>query len=191
MITPNFNPFPELQTERLLLSRLSLSDASEVFRMRSNPEVMRYINRPLPQSIADAEAWISMILAALENNDGITWKLSTKEEPQKLIGTAGLWRIEKENDRAEIGYMIEPAFHGRGLMSEAVKPILDYGFDVLKLHSIEGLIDPRNIGSARVLEKTGFTLEAVLKENYRVRDEYGDTGIYTIWKPGSVLNRNS
>lgn len=183
MLSPNFTPFPELTTARLLLRRLSLSDAPAVQRLRSNTEVMKYINRPLTRTTEEAEAWIAVILEALEKNDGITWCICLKEAPEEHVGTIGLWRIEKENYRAEIGYMLEPHLQGRGFMYEALQKVVEYGFREMKLHSIEGQIDPRNAASAALLKKTGFVQEACFKENHFLRGSFADTAIYSLLTP--------
>lgn len=180
MLSLNFSPFPQLETPRLLLRQLTLADAPGVQHLRSNPEVMRYINRPLALTLQDAEAWVGMVMEALASNNGITWCISLKETPAAHVGTIGLWRIEKENDRAEIGYMLEPHLHGKGLMFEALQAVVGYGFTAMQLHSVEARIDPRNGASEALLKKSGFIKEAHFKENYRLGDGFADTAVYSL-----------
>lgn len=183
MLTPNFSPFPERTTERLLLRQLTLADAPAVMHLRGNPDVMKYINRPLALTVADAEAWVNIVADVLQKSDGISWCICLKEDPSLHVGNIGLWRLEKENYRAEIGYMLEPSLHGKGIMLEAIEAVVDYGFRHMKLHSIEGRIDPRNIASGKLLEKTGFTKEAYFKENYHLPGGFADTAVYSILSP--------
>lgn len=183
MLSPIFTPFPELRTDRLLLRQMTLSDAPHLQQLRSNEEVMKYINRPLTQTLEEAESWINMIIEALENNNGITWSICLKEAPSDHVGNIGFWRIDKENHRAEIGYMLEPSQQGKGLMYEALQKVIDFGFGALKLHSIEGQIDPRNIASAALLKKAGFVQEAYFKENYYLRGGFADTAVFSILTP--------
>lgn len=183
MLTPNFTPFPVLTTTRLLLRQMTRSDAAAVHRLRSNPEVMKYIGRPLTQSVEDAEKWIGVIAEALEKADGITWAMCLAESPGEHIGNIGLWRWEKENHRAEIGYMIEPGHQGNGLMGEALEVVMRYGFGELGLHSIEGRIDPRNGASASVLKRAGFVQEAYFKENYNLHGQFVDTMVFSALTP--------
>jgi [ribosomal protein S5]-alanine N-acetyltransferase len=183
MLSPLFTPFPELQTERLLLRQMTLSDAPGVQQLRSQEEVMRYINRPLTRTLEEAERWISVIIDALEKNSGITWCICLKEAPLKHVGSIGLWRIEKENHRAEIGYMLEPTLQGKGIMYEALQKVLEYGFKELKLHSVEAQIDPRNAASAALLKKAGFVQEAYFKENCYHNESFTDTAVYCILTP--------
>jgi ribosomal-protein-alanine N-acetyltransferase len=146
---------------------------------------MKYINRPLTLTLEDAEKWISVVIEALTNNEGITWCICLKETPEEHVGTIGLWRIEKENYRAEIGYMLEPQSQGKGIMYEAIQQVLDYGFRELKLHSVEGHIDSRNNASAALLKKAGFVQEAYFKENYYLRGSFADTAVYSLLTPNS------
>ncbi len=183
MLSPQFTPFPELKTDRLLLRQMTLADAARVQQLRSNEEVMKYINRPLTRTNEEAESWISIIIEALAKNEGITWCLCLKETPNEHIGSIGLWRIEKENYRAEIGYMLEPTLQGKGLMYETLQKVLEYGFGELQLHSIEARIDPRNTASSALLRKAGFVQEALFRENYFLRGQFADTAVYSILTP--------
>lgn len=183
MLTPNFSPFPELTTKRLLLRQMTLNDAPAVKRLRSNAEVMQYINRPLTKTLEEAQNWISVILEALANNNGITWCLCLKDTPLEHVGSIGFWRIDKENHRAEIGYMLEPYLHGKGMMYEALQAVVEYGFCAMKLHSIEAQIDPRNNASEALLKKGGFEQEAYFKENYRLGEGFADTAVYSLLSP--------
>ena len=179
MLTVNFHPFHNLETERLILRRVDNNDYKEVLSLRSNPETMKYIPRPLLKNEDDALAHILMIETKIQNNEGINWAITIKGDP-KLIGVIGHYRIQLENYRAEIGYMILPEFNGQGIVTEAVKEVVKYGFEIMKLHSIEAVIDPDNVASANVLEKNGFVKEAHLKENEFHEGRFYDSVIYSI-----------
>jgi ribosomal-protein-alanine N-acetyltransferase len=183
MLTVNFSPFPVLETDRLILRRITTADANAVFRLRSNPETMKYVPRPLAVTIDDALAHIANIEEKIVLNSGINWAITLKGSPD-FIGIIGNFRIEFENYRAEIGYMLLPEFNGQGIVSEAIARVVQYGFEEMKLHSIEAIIDPDNIASARVLEKNHFVREAHLKENEFYNGQFLDTVIY------SILNSN-
>lgn len=179
MLTLNFNPFHDLETERLLLRRVDNNDYKEVLALRSNPETMKYIPRPLLKNEEEAFAHIAMIENKIINKEGINWAITIKDD-HRLIGIIGHYRIQVENYRAEIGYMILPEFNGQGIVTEAVKEVVKYGFDIMKLHSIEAVIDPDNIASAKVLEKNGFVKEAHFKENEFHEGHFYDSVIYSI-----------
>jgi ribosomal-protein-alanine N-acetyltransferase len=182
MLEPNFSPFPEITTERLLLRRTTEQDAGEIFFLRSNDDVMKYIDRPRAVSMQDAEDFLDLINKSLDVNDGITWGITMKENPERLIGTIGYWRMKKEHFRAEIGYMLNPAFWKKGIMKEAIRAVIDFGFNTMRLHSIEANINADNVASAGVLEAIGFIKEAHFKEDFFFDGIFRDTIIYSKLK---------
>ena len=179
MLTINFSPFPNLETERLFLRKVDSNDIKEIFALRSNPETMKYIPRPLVKTDEEALEHINMIDSKIDSNEGINWAITLKDN-SKLIGVIGHYRIKPENYRAELGYMLLPEYHGKGIVSEAVKEAVKYGFQVMKLNSLEAIIDPENYASAKVLEKNGFVKEAHLKEYEFFEGRFLDTVIYSI-----------
>ncbi len=179
MLQPCFDPFPLLHTPRLELRAVTLSDSEALFRMRSDPEVMRYIGKTPYTSIEEASQFIGQIQELLQNTEGITWAISLKGKPE-LIGTIGLWRILKAHYRAEIGYMLRREYWGKGYIQEALKTVIEYGFGQLRLHSIEAQIDPLNTVSEKLLEKNGFVREAYFRENFYFEGEFIDTAVYSL-----------
>src|SRR5205085_10036551 len=119
----------------------------------------------------------------LVENNGINWCICLKDASKEHVGTIGLWRIEKENYRAEIGYMLEPRLHGKGIMYEAMKAVLNYGFNMVGLHSVEAKLDPRNSASAALLKKAKFIQEGYFKENCRLGNDVADTAVYSLLTP--------
>jgi ribosomal-protein-alanine N-acetyltransferase len=183
MLNVNFDPFPELRTERLLLRKITDADTEQIFKLRSDKDVMKYIGKKPIVSKEEAKNWVKLIKDSLENNSGITWGIVEtfdKTSLPPIIGTIGLWRIIKENYRAEIGYMLLPEYWQKGFTKEAILKVIDYGFHEMKLHSIEARISPKNIGSATVLEKTGFVREAYFKEDFFFDGVFEDTAIYSL-----------
>ena len=181
MLTINFHPFKNLETERLLLRRVAASDIQEIRELRGNPETMKFIPRPLVTTDEEAMEHFKMINEKIENNSGINWAITLKGNP-KLIGIIGHYRIQPENHRCEIGYMILPQYNGQGIVTEAIKAVLEYGFDDLNMHSIEAVIDPENFASERVLIKNGFVKEAHILENELWDGKFWDTVIYSLLK---------
>src|SRR5437762_6791737 len=110
MLELNFSPFPEITTGKLLLRRTTTGDAAEIFFLRSSDDVMKYIDRPRATSLKDAEDFLDLVNKSLDANEGISWGITLKENPSKLIGYIGYWRMKKEHYRAEIGYALHPAY---------------------------------------------------------------------------------
>ncbi|PXY46588.1 GNAT family N-acetyltransferase [Flavobacterium hydrophilum] len=179
MLNFNFAPFPIVETDRLILRRITNDDVNEVFELRSNPETMKYIPRPLAKTTEDALEHIAMIEEKIATNNGINWGITLKDN-LKVLGIIGYYRLQPENYRAEIGYMLLPEFHGKGIITEAVKRLITYGFNDLKLHSIEAVIDPENFASEKVLQKCNFIKEAHLKESEFYDGKFLDKVIYSL-----------
>lgn len=182
MLEVNFTPFPIVHTERLALRRISSTDAADLFRLRSDKNVMQHIGRPIAMNIDDVMQIISVIEDLLVHNNGITWGITLKGK-KDLIGTIGLWRIIKEHHRAEVGYLLDPLLQGKGLMQEALKPILEYGFRNIKLHTVEAHVSPENTASIKLLERNHFIREAHFKENFFFNGKFLDSYIYSLITP--------
>jgi [ribosomal protein S5]-alanine N-acetyltransferase len=183
MLNINFDPFPTLETPRFLLRRSTPDDIPPLFAMRSDPNVMRFIPRPLCQTLEDAEKVYQMMDDRIHQNLGINWAISWREEPTSFIGVMGLFRIDTDNHRAEIGYMLPPEHWGKGIVSELIPYVTAYGFSSLNLHTMEAIIDPENHASRRVLEKNGFIQEAHIRENCLFEGKFLDTVILSLRHP--------
>lgn len=183
MADPGFFPFPILQTTGLVLRQVVLADVPEILFLRSNDQVMQYIDREKAKTVEEAAIFIQGIIDLYEKSDALMWGISLPENPEKLIGTIGYWHMQKEHYRAEIGYTLHPAYWNRGFISEAIPAVVAYAFGPMQLHSIEARIGPENGASARVLEKAGFTKDGYFKEDYYFKGVFKDTAVYSIVKP--------
>lgn len=161
----NFPPFTNLTTERLLLRELRLTDAHEIFLLRSNKEVNELIDRVTATSIDEAHQFINMIISNQLNNKSFMWVITLKDDP-KLIGTIVYWNIVKEKDQAEIGYEMLPQYHGKGIMQEAVLKVIDFGFKTLGLKTIMAEPKSTNQPSVKLLEKCGFVKTSKTEYGY-------------------------
>lgn len=182
MLNLQFTPFPVLETERLLLRKVRMSDAEVLFKLRSNANAMQYIPRELPKTIDDSKKMIKRIYRMERSNKGINWMIEVKEN-KDAIGYIGIFRIKKEDHRGEIGYMILPEFWRKGYASEALKAIEKLAFMHFKFHSLEADIDPENTSSRKVVESNGYALEAHFKENLFWQGKYLDSVIYSKINP--------
>lgn len=165
MIEINLNPFPELTTSRLLLRQLQMSDAEEIFLLRSDEKVNEFVERKRATSIEDARDYIDMITTNQNNGEGITWAITLKDDP-KLLGVIVFWNFLKEKDEAEIGYELLPAYHGKGIVQEGLLKVIEYGFKMLKLKTIGAYPKSTNRPSVNLLEKCGFVETAATENGY-------------------------
>jgi [ribosomal protein S5]-alanine N-acetyltransferase len=178
----NFSPFPVLETERLVLRRVVRSDVEDFFAIRSNPDVMHYILRPLATSYADVLAVIDVIDNLIATETGINWAITLKGEDRQ-IGTIGYLNINESSHRAEVGFVMNADYQRMGYTMEALKAVLDYGFSEMKLHVIEAMVNPENKASYLLLEKAGFTRAALFQDYKYHNGKYVDACIYTLMEP--------
>ena len=184
MLSLNFTPFPALETERLRFRQLLMADALEVFQLRSDERVNKFLTRSEYQTRDEAGTFINKINRGIHNNEWIYWAITFKEV-NKLIGTICLWNFEPENYRAEIGYELHPDHWGQGIMKEAMPAIISFAFSTIKLHSIEADVDPGNNQSVLLLEKNGFIKEGHFKEATFFNGRFADRAVY------SLINRSN
>ncbi len=151
----NFHPFPNFKTERLELRALRDEDEKEIFFFRSDPAILEFLDMPPAKTIEEARAFIKKIENIVQDGESIYWGIQLKNKLE-LIGTICLWNISSENCSAEVGYVLHPAFQGMGYMQEALKYVLDYGFKIMSLKSINADLSPNNLKSVRILEKNNF-----------------------------------
>lgn len=182
MLRLDLTHIPKLSTPRLILRELVDADTPAVFLLRSNPEVMRFIPKPLNTHTDEARLMVREFRQAALRNESIMWGITVKGS-NKVMGYIGFWRIIKEHDRAEIGYALHPDLWGQGLMSEAVAAVMEHGFRVMGLHSVEASVTPDNRSSIQVLERNGFVKEGHFKENFRSHGVFVDSVIYSRLTP--------
>jgi len=166
--------FPKIETKRLSLSSFEPEDVNNFFDLRSNEEFVKYLGlQPMSKKSA-ARDRVDEIIQDFKVGNGISWKISLKNQTA-LIGYIGFWKIFYPHFLAEIGFGIEKSHQKKGLMSEAMKEVLSFGFQILGLHRIDADIDPKNRASAALLKKFGFQKEGLFRENYYFEGNFLDS----------------
>jgi ribosomal-protein-alanine N-acetyltransferase len=168
---------PELFTERLIIRKLTTGDAQDIYDYSRDPEVARYVLWYPHRSIADSRFYIKCILRQYRNREPASYGIALKGSG-KVVGTIGFSYINNEHGCAEIGYSLAKSQWNKGLMTEALKAMLEYGFWSLNLHRIEATHDVRNPASGKVMEKCGMRLEGVLKGKLYSKGEHIDLAMY-------------
>lgn len=176
-----FDKFPVLQSERLSFVRHSLDHAEDMYALRTNPDVMQYLDVHPPKSIIDIENKIKENISNFDDKVGINWIIKMKGSDE-AIGYMGIWRIDKYNNRGEIGYALKKKYWNKGVATEAAKTIINYGFQEMQLHTIKANTNPENKGSQNLLTKLGFLKEAHFRQDYYFDAQYLDSAIYGLIK---------
>jgi len=182
-LTHVFAIFPMLETERYVLRAVTPEDAADIFHIRSDPRVTRYLAQQPMASLDEAVQRVEALRATFQEQTGIPWAIASRAHGQ-LIGTCVFWHLNRPHFRAEIGYELAPEWWGQGVMTEAVAAVLTFGFTLMGLHSVEAQMDPANTGSRRLLEKLGFVQEGYFRENYYdpIAAQFTDTAVFSLLK---------
>ncbi|EOR94291.1 GCN5-related N-acetyltransferase [Arcticibacter svalbardensis MN12-7] len=145
-----------LITPRLILRPLCTEDAYRIHLIRSDKDLNKYLDRRISTGIADAEAHILMIENLVKKKQSMNWAIVEKEE-DILIGTIGFWNFDVENEIVEIGYELLPSYQGKGLMIEAMKQVIKFGFEQMNAQSITAFPSVENRKSIALLERAKFS----------------------------------
>ena len=170
---------PTIETERLLLRKITLNDASDMFEYASNPEVSEYTMWSTHVSIEDTKYFLKSLTKMYKKRELVDWGIVHKAE-KKFIGTCGFVEWSMTHSRAEIGYALSARYWSEGYMSEAVNAIIEFGFREMLLNRVVGRCEVHNIASARVMEKVGMQFEGILRQQLFVKGKYWDLKIYSI-----------
>lgn len=176
----NITPFPILQSSRLVLRPIEANDAKALFDYFSKDEVTEFYDLPTFTTIGEATALIENWQERYSKGENIRWAITLKDTPGELMGTCGFHNFAKEHRRAEIGYELNPKYWRQGIMFEALTILLAFGFNELDLHRIEAFIDPENIASRYLLEKSGLNSEGVLHGYFYEKGRFVDAEIYAL-----------
>jgi ribosomal-protein-alanine N-acetyltransferase len=155
MTNKTFTPFPVLTTERLTLRQLVINDDQEIFTLRSDSEINKYLDRQIASTIDDARDFINRVNENINKNDSLYWAI-TFSGNNILIGTVCLFSFSDENDNCEIGYELLTNFQGQGIMKEALEKVIDYAFNTIKVQKIDAFFHRDNKSSVKLLEKFSF-----------------------------------
>jgi [ribosomal protein S5]-alanine N-acetyltransferase len=172
--------FKVLHTERLILRPFSKSDAPNVQNLANNKEVAEMIGLPQPYLLKHALDWIEIQPELFEKE--IEYPLAiVQKRTDELVGTITL-RVDKDNQKGELGYWIGSPFWGMGFATEAVKRMMLFGIEELELNKIWASALSRNVASITVLQKAGMVKEGVLKQDRLISETFEDIEVFGIVK---------
>lgn len=172
---------PTLETERLILRKVTKEDIEDIYLYGSDEEVSKYVTWNTHETIADTKGFVEFVLNKYENKQVSPWGIEYKENG-KFIGTVDFVWWQPNHKIAEIGYVISKDYWGKGLTTEVAKELVKFGFEEMDLVRVQARCDVENIASARVMEKSGMTLEGIIRKGIFVKGEHRDLKMYSILK---------
>jgi [ribosomal protein S5]-alanine N-acetyltransferase len=182
-----FEQFPVLKTSRLLLRDIQISDAEQIFKMRSSGRVNQFIARNNMDSINASVQLAEKTILAFQNRMAIGWAGILRNN-NEIIGTCGFNQIDFANLRAEIGGELSVDYWGKNIAMEAIITIIQFGLEIMNLHSIEAKVSPENKGAIFLLEHIGFKKEAHFVDRIFFNQHFSDMAVYTLIKGNEDYN---
>ena len=174
-----FSDLPILETQRVSLRKINLFDTQDVFEYASDQKVSRYLLWDTHKSTITTRKFIINIMQNYLDGKEAPWGIEYKEN-SKIIGTIGFNYWDVTNKKAEVGYVLSSKYWNAGLMTEILQMIVNFGITELMLNRIEAKCDPLNVASQKVLGKTGFKYEGLLRKYVSANGEYKDIMLFSL-----------
>ena len=174
-----FGHLPTLHTARLTLRPARMSDAEDMYEYARDPEVARHVLWDAHQSIHQTRAYLRYLIRQYRNASPATYAITLRDSG-KMIGTIGFMWVQTDNRSAEVGYSLSRAYWNQGIMSEALRVIVAFGFEKLGLNRIEAQHESDNPASGRVMAHAGMRHEGTLRQRVYNKGRYSDVELYAI-----------
>ena len=176
-----FKHIPTIETERLVLRRMSRSDAEDMYEYASDPAVTRFLTWDVHPNARFSANYLSFLQSKYRSGEFFDWAVTLRSSG-KMIGTCGFSHFNFPAYSAEIGYVLNPRYWGRGIASEAAARVIRFGFDYLGLNRIEARCMCGNGQSRRVMEKLGMKYEGTVRDGLYVKNGFVSVEVSSILK---------
>lgn len=182
-----FSRIPVIETARLKLRCLNQSDCRDMYRYACRDDVTRYLLWEPHINPEYTARYLNQLQIQYSAGEFYDWAIEFKAD-NTMIGTCGFTSFDIENNRAEIGYVINPDYWGKGIASESVLAVLAFGFKTLSLNRIEARYMLGNDRSRRVMEKCGMSFEGIFRSMLFAKGSYRDIGVCSILYSDYIRN---
>ncbi|MBE6638548.1 MAG: GNAT family N-acetyltransferase [Ruminococcaceae bacterium] len=179
---------PTLTTPRLILRKILPQDANDMFSYASRQDVTAYLLWSPHPDLAYTVKYLKYVQGEYKKGRFFDWAIILAET-ERMIGTVGFTELDRVNMTAEIGYVVNPDYHGMGIATEAVSAVIGYAFCELKIERVEARYMVGNTASLRVMEKCGMKKEGILRSLMEVKGIRRDIGICSILKNEYFANK--
>jgi ribosomal-protein-alanine N-acetyltransferase len=168
-----------IETPRLILRALKADDRGAVYAYASDAEVTRYTVFERHASMRTTDEWLGSVLDSYRAGQLGPWAIEMRAHG-RVIGTCGFHVVDELHRRGDIGYALAREYWGHGYATEAVRAMIEFGFEHLNLNRIEARAVPANVASTRVMQKAGMKYEGILSESGFFKGAYQDVALYSI-----------
>lgn len=182
MFTPNaYGMFsmPTLETKRLILRRINMNDAKDIFAYSKDEEVARHVLWSAQKELAEAKDYCRFMMKRYRCDQPSSWGIIEKAT-NRLVGTIGYMDHNEDNATVEVGYSLARWLWNGGYMTEALARVIAYTFENMDVNRIEAQHELTNPSSGRVMEKCGMCKEGELRQRLYNKGRYVDVALYAI-----------
>lgn len=172
-----FSRIPRLYTERLTLRKITPKDLADVYEYSKDERVTKHLLWYPHQNIKDTKRYLGIITRKYAISDFYEWGI---EYNGKMIGTCGFCAFSIDHNKAEVGYVLNSSFHNMGIATEALRRVIRFGFETLKLNRIEARYMVGNDASLRVMQKCSMKEEGIQRRSVYAKGDYRDVGYCAI-----------
>lgn len=175
----NNKKFYKLESERLLLRKLCIDDIKDMYDYGSDEDVSKYVMWKKYDSIEDGKIFAEFVIDSYSNGDNNFWAIEYKAN-HKMIGTINFVALKEKYSWSELGYVLNKEYWNTGIMTEAVLLVIKHSFNTLKLNKVSASAIDFNVGSYKVMEKSGMIKEGITRDHLIKEDKYYDLVNYSI-----------
>ena len=169
------------ENDIIRLREATLEDAEDLLKITNDEEVMKYYGMEPYKNIEEAEEEINWFISLFKEDKGARWVIADKNT-NKYVGDVGIYDYSRQHNKAEIGFKLKKEYWKKGIMTQCIEEVLNYSFFDKNCNRVQAIVDPRNIGCKKILEKSGFKFEGLLREYEFEYGEYVDLQMYSILK---------
>ena len=174
-----FDDMPRLETPRLILRRLEMRDAPDLFDYSRDPQVAKHVLWDAQTSVSEARAYVRYMLRRYRAGEPASWGIEEKETG-RVVGTIGYMWYQRDNNACEVGYSLARRRWNRGYMTEALAEVLRFSFEELGVHRVEAQHEVENAASGAVMRKCGMRKEGTLRGRLDNKGRYVDVDLYAM-----------
>lgn len=176
LIYKTFSNIPTLETDRLILRKMLVRDAEDMFDYARRADVTKYLTWSPHPSADYTREYLEYVATRYAAGEFFDWALEERSSG-RMVGTCGFTRFDYHADCGEVGYVLNPAVWGHGYATEGLRAVMKFGFEQLRLHRIEARYIDGNTASRHVMERVGMTYEGTLRGSMLIKHEYRDIGV--------------
>ncbi|HIS00009.1 MAG TPA: GNAT family N-acetyltransferase [Candidatus Excrementavichristensenella intestinipullorum] len=174
-----FDQMRYLETHRLVLRRMTMRDAQDMYEYSRDPQVARHVLWDAHRSLGETRSYIRSALRRYRAGQAASLVIELKAE-RKVIGTIGFMWYQQDNSSAEVGYSLSRAYWNRGIMTEALGAVVDFAFRQLRINRLEAQHEVDNPASGQVMRNVGMVKEGTLRQRLFNKGRYVDVDLYAI-----------